>query len=311
MSPAQSYPSAYQLFGPNPFRMGARLWGQKPQPFHKTRLGKLPAEVREMIYQHALIASPSQPPIELRRPKCQMADTNLSEDDEADACIDVATTKDVEMTDASAASERPDGNKLPNVALLQTCHQISREAYHMFYANNSFRIVAGVKDLCDFLRSLEPDRRNVLRSLDNGRVLTPGPPCFVTKEYIDQTRAQGRVDVERVLNRYQQNPARPTVGVDTYEAMLLLQGCKQLRNIHLHLESYEEVFPNIVFLRTIYGYNVQIELTDGSHWVVRRLSDTENWFCALKEQLRETRAYETPFPSTHQLSIQVDIILQN
>ncbi len=34
MAPTQQNPSAYQLLGPNPFRTSARLWGQKPQPFH-------------------------------------------------------------------------------------------------------------------------------------------------------------------------------------------------------------------------------------------------------------------------------------
>jgi len=132
---------------------------------------KLPAEIREIIHQHVLIASPSQSPITLRRNKAQYVNTDSTED-----------VKATESLTSPKTPKRP--SPLPscrfqssNIAMLQTCRQVNQDAYYVFYASNSIRLIS-VKELQDFLISLGPARRNMLRSLCIGNVLTLEPPFW-------------------------------------------------------------------------------------------------------------------------------------
>lgn len=108
--------------------MGARLWGQKPQPFHETRLGRLPAEVRQMIYQHVLIASPSQSRIILRRPKVPDTETEPSKDTAADASLAGVSNEAAEEIAPHATLTLSERQKMPNIAILQICRRVSQEA---------------------------------------------------------------------------------------------------------------------------------------------------------------------------------------
>lgn len=105
---------------------------EQQRPFPETPLGRLPGEIREMIYEHLLVAPSLQQMRYLRVPL--IAATNS----------DMMPAKGANVTaDSKAASAEPPqlapapysrSAKVSCLAILQTCRQMNREAYHIFYA---------------------------------------------------------------------------------------------------------------------------------------------------------------------------------
>ncbi|KAL2057059.1 hypothetical protein ABVK25_002798 [Lepraria finkii] len=251
--------------------------------------GRLPSEIRVMIYEHVLIVPPSQSPITIRGP---------SEEKKADS--DKASTKPPSSTSHMSA-----------LALLQTCRLIHREAQDIYYARNAFHATSA-KQLRRFLLGIGLARCEVLTTLHIEGLLTREP--MFEKDWLDQQRRE--TDMSDAEYQRLSNPITWRLGPDAQAASRLLRECKRLRKVHLLMghpkkSDYVEI-KYIDFVRSLAGERTgnQVDFIDGSRWVVRASPDAWKWYSALIETYYTGEGRTVHFPPLaegEQRCVEVDI----
>ena len=237
--------------------------------FPESRLGRLPGEIREMIYGYVLVALPSQSTRYLRVPIVAAADSNVAPG--------IGPTADMVSLTGSANTQqiapvnhvRPP--KVSYLAILQTCRQINREAYHSFFAKNSLH-VTNAPDFIAFLTGIGPLRQAEFTPLHfEGLVVDQD---FWTKDVLDSYCLENNIgfaerkecEADRCLARH------PTID----EASKLLDDCKNLSRLLLELRT-DERLDYLLFLWANLGRGRPVVyLADDSHWVIRWLCTEDN-----------------------------------
>ena len=229
---------------------------KQQRPFPETYLGRLPGEVRNMIYEHLLIFPPSQSTRYLRVP----LNTNTHSDISPAQGAIVTTDSEAASSELStlALGQQSRSAKVSYVAILQTCRQINREAYHIFYANNAFHFT-NAPDLINFLIGIGPLRRAELTALHLEGLVIDQP--LWTKEDLDflnfDDRKQREADRHEAIHPEENKLAR------------LLDDCRNLSRLRLEMRDSER-FEYFLFLNsTLWTGKQVVYLVDGSHWVVR------------------------------------------
>ena len=263
------------------------------QAWLASALGKIPAEVREIIYEHVLTVSTPQSPITIRGPSDNKKENAVNEslDDRENSC---------------GGRDHSSPPNLSTLAILQTCRLIHQEARDIYYASNAFRTTSP-QDLLHFLQRLDLHRRDKLKTLDIEGLLTPEP--IFSQKFLDQRHTQGAIDVAT----YQRLAAmrKLSLGAAADAASELLRLCKGLRRIHFVLEEGEEL-SYISFLRKIGGYcKSQVDFVDESHWVLRSPVEAEEWHTVFLMAYRDGESRNALFPlllEGEQRRIEVEIV---
>ncbi len=261
---------------------------QQQRPFPETSLGKLPGEIRNIIYEHLLVAPPSQTTRYLRVPGAAVIDPN-----------EIQTQGSLSTPTQTSKAGKPS-----YVAILQTCRQVNREAYHIFYAKNSFQFT-NPPDLIAFLKGIGPLRRAELTSLH--------------VEGMTVDKIMDKDALHRYCLRYGVDPAKearfasvPRLHPDIFlpETKKVLAGCKKLSQLVLELRA-EDGFNNLIFLRFFLGLGrPMIYLVDESHWIVEaRRHDGVR--ASPNEAVKKFLDYKDRFPGWargNKVRVEVDII---
>jgi len=245
------------------------LIDRRLRPFLSTSLGKIPPEVREIIWRYVL----TDPILHGTRALSQSVPTN----DELVVTQpwDPSFTKSA--TSMTAASTTPTLS-LPGIscpAILRTCRLIYQEAQHVLYSSTSFHLT-GASALLWFLRMIGPDHRDELRSLHVGGLL--GRKLSHTEEELDAFCREEAIDSSS--HDYLARRTHECLLPDADEAAKLLGASKSPIKIILHLKVGEELLY-IMFLATClwcpWYVRVAIDVVDEHHWAVRAArSDEEN-----------------------------------
>lgn len=231
---------------------------QQPRPFPETTLGRLPGEIREMIYEYLLVYPPSQSTIYLRVPLIAATKSDMTPAKEATS--EAASTEPPQVAPVQYLRSA----KVSYLAILQTCRQINREAYHIFYARNSFHF-SNAEYLIAFLRGIGPVRRAELTSLHLEGLVVDQP--LWRKNILDRYCLGSNIgSVERERREAQRCLV---VHPDIYGASKLLDDCKNLSRLLLEMRTCER--PSyFFFLKWNLGEGRRVVyLVDGSRWVVR------------------------------------------
>ena len=221
---------------------------QQKRPFSETSLGRLPGEIRDMIYEHLLVAPPSQPTRYLRVPDA--------------AVLDPKETEARKSLAAPLQKSKP-GNA-SYVAILASCRQIHREAYHVFYAKNAFHFT-NAPILIAFLKGIGQIRRAELTSLHlEGLVVDQ---ALWTREVLDIYCLDNNVDsVER---RKLESERYLDIHPDISEVTEPLEDCQNLSRLIIEMRIWER-FNYFFFLKTYLGRRRPVVyIVDNTHWVVR------------------------------------------
>lgn len=273
---------------------------QQQRPFPETNLGRLPGEIREMIYEYLLVAPPSQSTIYLRVPLIAAINSDLTPVQRATVVTDPKAASTGPPDLAPVQHVRP--ARVSYLAILQTCRQINREAYHIFYARNSFHF-PNAEYLIAFLRGIGHVRRAELTSLHLEGLVVDQP--LWTKGMLDSYSLGENVgSVERKKREAQGWLA---IHPDICVASRLLDNCKNLSRLLLEMRTSER-FHYFYFLRRNLGVGRRVVyLVDGSRWVVRWPYRDEDEDVAWKEEYEikawneedteKWRAYATCYPT--------------
>ena len=237
-------------------RLDRILKTHQPRPFLKTSFGRLPPEIREMIYGYVLIFPPAPSPICLRVPSFKRLES-----------------KKVDNGVVRKAS-RPEPRKASYLTILQTCHQIYNEAYHIFYAQNDFHF-PDPKILLTFLVNIGPARRKELTSLCLGGLVT-NQLIFSNSKRLDlycRNQRYGPLERERVAAY-----CYPEIDPDARQAARLLRECKNLRKIGFDLAAGQEYMISNFLLEVSYFKYPGIRYVNAFRWVVRPSSVEGRWW---------------------------------
>lgn len=232
------------------------------RPFPETGFGRLPGEIREMIYEHLLVAPPSQPTRYLRVPLITAANADMTS---AKGATVTADSKAVSAESSQLAPvQHPRSAKVSYLAVLQTCRQINREAYHIFYAKNAFHFT-NAPDLIAFLTGIGHVRRAELTSLHLEGLVVDQPLWIkdILESYCLENNISSVERKEREADRWR------GIHPDIYEVTKLLDDCQKLSRLLLEMRTCER-FDYFLYLRYWLGRGRPVVyLVDGSHWVVR------------------------------------------
>lgn len=283
----------FDVLRPNPYRVLSR--GQREAVFKAAErlralergiiipILELPAELRLIIYEHALTC---QSPITPRLKGAQKAESKETQ------------------ADAAGSSAQANASAL---ALLQTCRLVNREARPIYYASNTFRFTSA-KDLALFLRRTGPDLLNELRKLHIEGLLTIKP--LFTEEELEEFRRQGSSDATCQRRRSMRTAM---LGNDADAAAHMLRQCKRLGRIHFVMDSTNEKH-HVFWLRKMSGYRkAVIDLVDDSHWAVSfaaSAASAQEWFLVLVTALADPKSRRALFPDLEegqQRCIDVDL----
>ena len=252
---------------------------KQQRPFPETCLGRLPGEVRNMIYEHLLIFPPSQPTRYLRVPLLTDTHSNVSQAQGATMTTDSEAASAELPTQALGQQHR--SAKASYVAILQTCRQVNREAYHIFYANNAFHFT-NAPDLINFLSGIGPLRRAELTTLHLEGLVVDQPLC--TKEQLDCLNSEDRKLCEGARHE--------AMHPDQHILARLLDGCRNLSRLRLEMRDRERFEYFLSLTSTFWTGKQVVYLVDGSRWIVR-LPSTDDKHRALTPKTTEEIAAQS------------------
>ena len=239
---------------------------QRQLPFPESRLGRLPGEIRQMVYEYVLVAPPSQLTRYLRVPVLAATDSDVAP---AGGMISYTASA---KTPQHAPVQHARPARVSYVAILQTCRQVHREAYHVFYARNAFHFTEA-PILIGFLRGIGPLRRAELTSLNlEGLVVDQD---LWTKEVLDHYCIENNIgpDERKELEADRYLAIHPKIR----EATKLLDDCMNLSRLLLEMRTSER-FEYFLFVWMHLGSEkAVVYLVDDSRWVVR-------WPCTEEEK---------------------------
>lgn len=223
---------------------------QGPRPFFRTRLGMLPAEIREMIYGYVLTEPTSR----------GAAGVHIAMPPNASA---TASNIEAEALGKMSKDESFVQQKAISLAILQTCRQINHEAQHFYYANNSFHF-DDTPTLFRFLRATRYRRRKELKFLHIA-IITCYEPRYSGKELEELYHEKKWSDGE-----YAENAARTTkcLHPDAAKAAKLLGECNDLRRICFESRPFDIVYCEF-FLRQLSEKMMTVtKCLDSFNWIV-------------------------------------------
>ena len=236
---------------------------QQQRPFPETTFGRLPGEIRDMIYEYLLVAPPSQSTIYLRVPLIAATNSDITPVKRATVVTDPKDASTGPPHLAPVQNARP--LRVSRLAILQTCRQINHEAYHIFYARNSFHF-SDAECLINFLSGIGAVRRAELTSLHLEGLVVDQPlyPKALFDKYWfkpDMSSVEReRVEAQRCL------AIHPDISV----ASTLLDNCKNLSRLVLDMRTSERFHYFSFLLKRNIGMERQVVyLVDRSRWVVR------------------------------------------
>ena len=271
------------------------------QPFFHTYLGRLPTEVREMIYQYVLV-KPTPIKVSGRR------------SDSPSASVTDAFKVTAQSTDPSSAVPNPDlkdstkqgiafyHNQQSSLAILHVCERINEEAKHIYFRHNSFQS-SDPTALRDFLKGIGATHRRNLKVIYVSGLLHDVPLVAgssrnmldrATKKYGWSPETRDRV---AKLTHKQLHP-------DAMAAGEYLHSCTQHKSIRLEV-SQSESYLYICFLYNIYGWDkVLIDFLNGYHWVVMSKRESKPTPPAIPILSQDRMARD--LPHVVQVDIQLD-----
>ena len=274
-----------------------QLHTQNPQqqwPFPESPFGRLPGEIRQMIYEYVLVVPLSQPTAYLRVPDMASAEGNS-----------VTMASETGSTESSLLA--PTHPKNSYVAILQSCRQIYHEAFHIFYARNSFHF-SNAPDLIAFVRGIGPLRRAELTSLHiEGLVFDQ----LASREILHRICLERNISPakEERLAAIRRPAAHPDIC--NGQNIILLRGCKKLSRLIFEMRA-EEGFQYAVALRYFLGLErPEIYLVDESHWKVVLGRAVELPATCILAAAKAFRNYQDGFSSWakgNKVRVEVDII---
>ena len=229
---------------------------RQPRPFLNTALGKLPPELRIMIYQHLLV-----------KPGFQ-ADSDHN-------------TKNAKGS--SNASQPFIHLKKSSLSILRTCRQINHEA-HGILLTGGIPYFANAWELLCYLTGIGSTGRLRLEAFRIGALVCPDPSE-------DQGRPQQSgvyfFGEEGVMScRY------ATKDPDMTGAFSLLMECRSLHTIYMDMKQGEE-YTNFFMLRTFMtGAHKDLHFQELHDWFVHRLEDPKP-YASGECHLRPTSLYRT------------------
>lgn len=190
----------------------------KRLPFKKTRLGSLPGEIRELIYEHVLIVPPWKLPIIVRPPTVQ----------------NIELTEEAESLATLSISRKP---KPICAAIKQVCRKIHEEAGHIFFAQNSFRCES-VHNLRQFLERIGPNGRNGLTVLKADSLLS----LEGSWESEESLKRFGEfAGISSVQRQRMASDTSSTLGRDAREVSRLLAECKKPRKFNIDTQNDDDL----------------------------------------------------------------------
>ena len=172
-----------------------------------------------MIYGYVLVAPPSQSTRYLRVPIVAAADSDVAPG--IGATADIVSLTGSPNTPQIANHVRH--AKVSYLAIPQTCRQINREAYHVFFAKDLFH-VTNAPDFIAFLTGIGPLRRADFTSLHfEGLVVDQK---FWTKDVLDSYCLENNIGFAEPKEREADRCLARHPKID--EALKLLDDCKNL-----------------------------------------------------------------------------------
>ncbi len=215
-----------------------------------------------MIYEYVLVAPSSQSTRYLRVP--DIAATNSGIPSAVGAVVNIESKTGSTASCQLASVHHGGPAKVSYVAILQTCRQINREAYHIFYARNSFHLMTAPV-LIGFLKGIGSARRAELTSLHIEGLVTSQ---FLDKDALHQYCLKNDVTpAKRVRLEASTFPALHP-DISRYQNRKIFEGCKNLSKLFLEMKT-EDGFSYLRFLKYLAGLGkTKTYLVDESHWIV-------------------------------------------
>ncbi|KAL6714704.1 hypothetical protein ACLMJK_008129 [Lecanora helva] len=229
-----------------------------PQPFLDTNFGRVPPEVRAVIWGHVFVAP--EPWVLVRYPDSRHQ----------------SPPTQMEVGPANSTDDSSDPSFLRRIDILRTCRTIYQEGRHVLYSKNSFYFQSG-SDCSKFLVSIGHEYVGKLKSLQFAGLVYYKS---LTKEKVDELFPEERFSSDyraRILKL-----PRPYLYEDTEEAARLLRKCEGLTNVSLWMQVGEEE-AIIDFLRHIRWWKTYVDFIDSFHWKLRpekpeeRYSHCNSW----------------------------------
>ena len=222
------------------------------KPFRDTNFGKLPPEIRQMIFTNLLASPPAYGGYDFRA---------ATESSSGQSPISLASFVDL---------------KGSWFAILRTCRQIHLEAFPVFYASKSY-YVANVQDLVTMLGP-----RNYLRVKPGlFRLNTITSLCL--RNIFSNRPRHSPAFIDLMMSKYQFSDreslqAKRTIELDSELLFINFQQMKSLRNICLCILAGQER-EVLRFLFNIRGFGRGvIDFTDDFKWKIRsRNESAEDW----------------------------------
>ena len=235
-----------------------------PKPFLETTLGRLPPEVRAVIFKDVLTVGTLSP---------------LKDG------ISVPMVKS-----RSQVTERPAG-PASCLALLQTCRQIYHETSCLFYTLNTLHF-SKPKDLLSFLRHLGTERCGELISLHLDE-MTVQMPRYI-RDHLELCRSRG--ESEAAL-RWIASLLYDEIHEDVKEAMQLLNKRGNLRKIYLDMRPSQAPRYIAFFARLPFVRKREIKFASPARWSVVDPSTSRRRSClgTFLEQARRTPLQNMPY----------------
>lgn len=212
---------------------------RQPRPFLNTALGKLPPELRVMIYQHLLVIFR----------------------------LEADSDHNTENVNRSSTVSQPFIHlKKSGLSILRTCRQLKHEA-HRILLTSGIPYFANASELLSFLTCIGSRGRLRLEALRVGALVFPEP--FAYRNGSPQSEVVF-VDSGNRISRRSAKKHPHTIG-----ALSLLMECESLRTIYMDMKQGEERMLFVMLRDLMRGVHKDLHLLGLHSWCVFRLDVRE------------------------------------
>ena len=256
-----------------------------PRPFLLTAFGKIPPEIRAIIFQDVLTVGSLTP-----------LKDGIS--------VSMAKPRNSPQPQSTAYPAGP----ASCLAILQTCRQIYNETAHLFYTRNTLHLNKP-QDLLSFLRQIGTEQCGELRSLHLEDMLVPTP--IYSQGYLDFLRSELDYTDDRLarISSLRIDKAHP----DARIAVQLLNKRSNLRKIYLNLRP-SEALQYIELCTRIIGFkHRQITFASPTHWsMMAPCPRTRHWWRTFLVNTRKNPSqagdYRAYWEGDEKYRVEVDIL---
>ena len=234
------------------------------KPFLETALGKMPPEIRELIFKYVLTVGC----IPLLKDGISVPM--------------VYKKQDVSENKLSIGLARP----ASCLALVQTCRQIYYESSLLFYSLNTF-FISGPQTMLSSLQHLGPERCNSLQSLHLYDILEEAPIRERSLDQLGNKWSLSKRALEMLAN------SRGIVGPATKTALTLLNKSGKIQKIYLDIRP-SQTLEYIKIITMIPGFEHRgIVFESPTRWSVTCPSPAwkkRKWLWMFAEDMRKSNA---------------------